>query len=179
MQFLFLIGSTRDGRKSIHAGEFLQQKFEEAGHEIEFFDLKKKKIPFLNNRTYADEGEVPENAQLLSEKVEETDCLIIITPEYNHSIPGVLKNALDHLYPEYDDKPFAYVTTSAGGFGGVRSLSHLHDITLAVNGQPGPSLQISSIGKVFDEDGELQDEDYYRRSEDFIAEVEAHVEKFN
>ena len=179
MHFLFLIGSTRDDRKTIHAGAFLQEKFEEEGHDIDFFDLKEKEIPFLNNRTYSDEGDAPENAQILSQEVKETDCLVIITPEYNHSIPGVLKNALDHLYPEYEDKPFAYVTTSAGGFGGVRSLSHLHDITLAVNGQPGPSLQVSSIRDVFDEDGELQDEDYHRRSEDFIDQVESHVEKFN
>lgn len=178
MEFLFLIGSTRDGRKTVHAAEFLQQKFEEEDHSIEFFDLKEKEIPFLNNRTYTDEGEAPENAQLLSQKVEETDCLVILSPEYNHSIPGVLKNALDHLYPEYDDKPFAYVTTSAGGFGGVRGLSHLHDFTLAVGGQPGPSLQISKITQVFNEDGELLNEDYHRRSEDFIEQVEEHVNKF-
>lgn len=179
MQFLFLIGSTRDDRKTIHAADFLQEKFEEEGHDIDFFDLKEKEIPFLNTRTYSDEGEAPENAQLLSQEVKETDCLVIITPEYNHSIPGVLKNALDHLYPEYDGKPFAYVTTSAGGFGGVRSLSHLHDFTLAVGGHPGPSLQISKITQVFNEDGELLDGDYHRRSEDFIDQVEEHVRKFD
>lgn len=179
MHFLLLVGSTRDGRKSIHAAEYMEERLSEAGHESELFDLKERSIPFLNNRTYADDGEAPENAQLLSEKVKETDCLVILTPEYNHSIPGVLKNALDHLYPEYDDKPFAYVTTSAGGFGGVRALSHLHDITLAVGGHPGPSLQISNIGDVFSEDGELRDESYESRIGDFIGDTEEFVSKFD
>ncbi|MFT4892595.1 MAG: NAD(P)H-dependent FMN reductase [Candidatus Nanohaloarchaea archaeon] len=179
MDFLLLIGSTRDGRKSIHAGEFLESKLEEAGHSPEIFDLKEKEIPFLNNRTYADEGEAPENAQLLSEKVQETDCIIIITPEYNHSIPGVLKNAIDHLYPEYDDKPFAFVTTSAGGFGGVRGLQHLHDIVLEIGGFPGSNLPVSNINDVFSEDGELEDESYHSRVERYIEDVEEHVEKIN
>ena len=179
MHFLLLIGSTRDGRKTVHAAEFLEEKLKEAGHQPEIFDLKEKEIPFLNNRTYSDEGEAPENAKLLSEKIRETDCLVIITPEYNHSIPGVLKNALDHLYPEYDNKPFSYITTSAGGFGGVRGLSHLHDITLAVNGKPGPNLPISGIRDVFSEDGELQDKSYHSRVEDYIKDVEEHVEELN
>lgn len=178
MHFLFIIGSTREGRKSIHAAEFLQEKFEDEGHEVDFFDLKEKEIPSLNNRTYADEGEAPENAQLLSQEVEETDCIVIITPEYNHSIPGVLKNALDHLYPEYDDKPFAYATTSAGGFGGVRGLSHLHDFTLAVGGHPGPSIQFSNITDVFSGEGELKDEGYESRTEDFVQDAADHAEKF-
>jgi NAD(P)H-dependent FMN reductase len=179
MDFLLLIGSTRDGRKTIHAGEFLESKLEEAGHSPEIFDLKEKEIPFLNNRTYADEGEAPENAKLLSEKVKETDCLIILTPEYNHSIPGVLKNALDHLYPEYDDKPFAFVTTSGGGFGGVRGLQHLHDIVLEVGGFPGPNLPVSNINDVFSEEGDLKDENYHSRVERYIEDVEEHVEKLS
>lgn len=179
MDFLLLIGSTRDGRRTIHAGEFLESKLAEAGHEPEIFDLKEKEIPFLNNRTYAGEGEAPENAQLLSEKVRQTDCLIIITPEYNHSIPGVLKNAIDHLYPEYDDKPIASVTTSAGGFGGVRGLQHLHDIVLELGGFPGPNLPVSSIRDVFSEDGELKDENFHGRVEEYIVKLEEHVEKIN
>lgn len=179
MHLLLLIGSTRDGRKTVHAAEFLQEKLQESGHEPEIFDLKEKEIPFLNNRTYADKGEAPENAQLLSEKVKETDCLIILTPEYNHSIPGVLKNALDHLYPEYEDKPFAYVTTSAGGFGGVRGLQHLHDITLELGGFPGPNLPVSNIRNVFSEEGRLQDESYHSRVESYIEDIEEHVNKIN
>ncbi|MFB6209542.1 MAG: NADPH-dependent FMN reductase [Candidatus Nanohaloarchaea archaeon] len=178
-EFLVIVGASRDGRKTVHAAEFLRQILTEKGEKVEFFDLKKKQIPFLNSRTYTDPGEAPENAQLLSEKVKEADCVVIVTPEYNHSIPGVLKNAIDHLYPEYDDKPFAYVTTSAGGFGGVRGLSHLHDITIAIGGHPGPSLNVSRIGEVFGEEGELKDEDYRERFKDFVDKMKEHAEKMD
>lgn len=179
MEFLVIVGSTREGRKTVHAAETLKEFIEEEDHSPELFDLAEKQIPFLNSRTYTDPGEAPENAQLLSEKVKESDCIIIVSPEYNHSIPGVLKNALDHLYPEYDDKPFAYLTTSGGGFGGVRGLSHLHDITLALGGHPGPSLNISRIGTVFNEEGDLVDDDYIDRFEDFVDRAVKHAEKLS
>lgn len=179
MHFLILIGTAREGRKTIRPANAVKRKFVEAGHDKEIFDLKEKEIPPLGNRTYVDDEEpVPEDIQELSDMVDETDCLVIASPEYNHSIPGVLKNALDYLYPEYDDLPFAYVTDSAGGFGGIRAVSHLHDITLAVGGLPGPSLPISNVGDVFDEDGEIVDESYHARIEGFVDDSVEHVEKF-
>ena len=175
MKALFVIGSTREGRASDNAAEYIAERLESKGHEAELFDLRQKQFPFLNDRTYADGEKAPEPAEELSEKVTETDCLVMVTPEYNHSIPGVLKNALDHLYPEYDGKAFAYVTTSSGGFGGVRALSHLHDITLAFNARPGPDLPVSNIGDVFGENGRLLDDSYKDRIDSFIKDIEDFV----
>lgn len=176
MHFLVVVGSTREGRKTIHAAEYAAKTIEKEGHEAELFDLKEKDIPFMKERRrYLDE--VPEDVEEFGQKVEDTDCLVIVCPEYNHSIPGVLKNALDYLYPEYNDKPFSYITTSAGGFGGVRGLSHLHDFTLAVGGIPGPNLPISSINSVFDSDGELQDSDYKDRFADYVEDIIEHSRK--
>jgi len=180
MDFLILVGTTREGRKTIRPARTVKNKFKEAGHNVEFFDLKEKEIPELGNRTYKeDEEPVPEDIQDLSRKVKQTDCLVIVTPEYNHSIPGVLKNALDYLYPEYEDLPFAYVTDSAGGFGGVRAVSHLHDITLELGGLPGPSIQISNVGEVIGPEGEIIDESYHERIERFVENVVEKVEKFS
>lgn len=179
MNPLIVIGSTREKRRTADAAYLVREVFKEKGHEPEIFDLKEKEIPFLGNRPYVDSEEpAPEDIQDFSKKVEETDCLIIISPEYNHSIPGVLKNALDFLYPEYNDKPFAYVTTSAGGFGGIRALDHLQDITLALGGFPGPSLQVSKLGQKF-EDGKLVEEEFEGKVRDFVEETEEHVEKIN
>lgn len=178
MDFLILVGTTRDGRKTIRSARAVRQKFEDKGHKVEFFDLKEKDIPYLGNRSYRDnEQPTPEDIQDLSNKVKETDCLVIVTPEYNHSIPGVLKNTLDFLYPEYENLPFVYVTDSAGGFGGVRAVSHLQDITLALGGFPGPSLQIANVGEVIGEEGEIIDESYHDRLEKFVKKSEKHVEK--
>jgi NAD(P)H-dependent FMN reductase len=179
MEFLILVGTAREGRKTIRPARAAEQKFIDSGHSVEFFDLKHKDIPPLGNRTYVEEEEpVPEDIQELSQEVEETDCLVIVSPEYNNSIPGVLKNALDYLYPEYDDLPFAYVTDSAGGFGGVRAISHLHDITLELGGLPGPSLPVSNVGEVLGEQGEIIEESYEGKIERFVDDTVEHVEKF-
>ena len=178
MDLLILVGTVREGRKSIRAARAAEQKFQDSGHNVDFFDLKEKEIPFLGNRSYKDDEEpVPDDIRELSQKMNETDGLVIVTPEYNHSIPGALKNALDFLYPEYDDLPFAYVTVSAGGFGGVRALSHLHDITLALGGFPGPSIQVSNVGNVLDEDGEILEEGLERRFDGFVEDIEEYGQK--
>ncbi|MFB6145235.1 MAG: NADPH-dependent FMN reductase [Candidatus Nanohaloarchaea archaeon] len=177
MHFLIVVGSTREGRQTGHAARAVKKMFDRE-HETELFDLKEKNIPFLGSRTYTDEGEPPEDIREFSEKVRGTDCVVIVSPEYNHSIPGVLKNALDYLYPEYDDKPFCYVTTSGGGFGGVRALSHLHDITLALGGHPGPNLPISNVGDAFDDKGKIMDEEYRRRLKDYVEDSAEHAERF-
>jgi len=176
MKTLVIIGSTRENRRTADAAKLVNEEINKQGHKSEIFDLKQKEIPFLGNRSYTDEEPTPPDIEQLSKKVEETDCVIIAAPEYNHSIPGVLKNALDYLYPEYEDKPFAYITTSAGGFGGIRALDHLQDITLALKGYPGPSLQVSNIRDKF-EDGELTDQEYRQKVQHFIQETEKHISK--
>ena len=177
MNTLIIEGTAREGRKSIHAARFLEEKLQNSGHKTFLYDVKQKNIPPLGNRPYKDDEEpVPEDIKELSREVVEADLVVIVTPEYNHSIPGVLKNAMDYLYPEYDGKPFGYITVSGGGFGGVRAQSHLHDITLAVGGRPGPSMPVSRVGSVFDDEGDLQDESYDERFENFVEKLEDFVD---
>ncbi len=177
MKFLVIVGTAREGRNSIYPARKAEETFREKGHETAFYDLKKKNIPPLGNRTYMDEGPVPEDVQELSKEVKSSDGLVIVTPEYNHSIPGVLKNAMDYLYPEYDEKPFSFITVSGGGFGGVRALNHLHDIALEFNGFIGPSMPISNAGKVFSNEGELQEDKYRERFEEFVEDATEFVER--
>lgn len=178
MKVLNIIGTAREGRKSIYAAERVCEAFEQDGHDSEIFDLKEKDFPPIGNRTYIeDESPVPEDAQELSEKVQESDLIVITTPEYNHSFPGILKTAMDYLYTEYEDKPFAFVTVSAGGFGGVRALSHLHDVVIEFGGFIGPNLPISRVSSVFDDEGNLKDESYEDRISGFVDDTESFVEK--
>lgn len=176
LDFLVIEGTVREGRKSIQVARHIVKTFEENGYEAELFDIAKKDIPLLEKRRYKD-GDHPEDVEEFGQKVEEADGLVIVTPEYNHTIPGALKNLVDYLYPEYDDKPFSYVTVSAGGFGGVHALEDLESLTVTLGGIPGPSLPVSSVGEVF-KNGELVDEDYRNRFEDFVESAAAHVEKF-
>ncbi|MFB6203444.1 MAG: NADPH-dependent FMN reductase [Candidatus Nanohaloarchaea archaeon] len=177
MKFLVLVGTVREGRKSVHAAREVCRAFSSRDHETRLFDLKEHDMPFLKNRRHRADDPDPE-VEEFGQAVEDSDAIVIVSPEYNHSIPGVLKNALDHLYPEYDDMPFSYVTVSGGGFGGVRSQSHLHDVTLALGGHPGPDLAVSNVSDVFSEDGKLLDEDYRERIDGFVERSGRHAEKF-
>lgn len=176
MDFLVVEGTVREGRKSIHAARYITNILDE-DHDAELFDPAQREIPFLGNRRYKDEGETPAAVEEFGTKVEEADCLVIVTPEYNHSYPGSLKNLLDYMYPEYDDKPFSYITVSAGGFGGVRALEDIQSLTLALGGIPGPSLPVSRAGEVFSEEGELIDSEYEQRFRDFADKAVEHAEK--
>ena len=179
MKFLIIVGTAREGRSSIYPARKVNQVIQERNHQTSFYDLKEKEIPPVGNRTYVDEGSVPEDIQELSEEVESADGVVIVVPEYNHSIPGILKTSLDYLYPEYDEKPFSFVTVSGGGFGGVRALNHLHDIILELGGFIGPDMPVSNAGEVFSDEGELLEEDYEESFQQFVEDSEDFVERMS
>ena len=152
MKLLIISGTARENSNTLKIAKILEEKFQEK-HETELFDLKEKEIPSLGNRTYKeDENPVPEDIKDFSRKVETADCLIIVSPEYNHSIPGALKTTLDYLWPEYKAKPFAYVGVSDENYGAVRALQDLEKITRILGGKCGPKLPIAKVSdKIHDE----------------------------
>lgn len=174
LTILVVEGTVRDGRNSIHPARYVTTRFQENGHDAELFDMKNYDIPLFTNRRDMTSDPLPD-VEVFGQKIENADAIVIVTPEYNHSIPGPLKNLLDYLYPEYEDKPFSYVTVSGGGFGGIRALSHLHDITLELNAHPGPDLPVSRVADVFDEDSTLLDDAYEDKFEEFVEQVVEHT----
>ncbi len=114
----------------------------------------------------------PPGLEEFSAKIRRADALVIVTPEYNNGYPGVLKNALDYLQPEYRRKPVGIVTVSAGGFGGVTCLAQLRLVVLGMGALPVPAaLPVSRVEESFAEDGTPLDQSYEKRAEKFIAEV--------
>jgi NAD(P)H-dependent FMN reductase len=92
--------------------------------EIEIVDLRDYPMPFFEEAMSP--GYVPAShpaAQAWAKTMARLDGYIFITAEYNHSISGVLKNALDHAYPEYSKKPAAFL--GYGGVGGARAVQQL------------------------------------------------------
>ncbi len=166
MKALLVTGTVREGNKSQKVAGEAFRHFSEVG-ESKVFDLCEKEIPLMEQRLTVDESP-PEDVEEFKELVDWSDVIILVTPEYNHSIPGALKNLIDYLYEEYQDKAFSYITVSAGGFGGVRAQSHLHDITLAVGGRPGPSLHVSNVNDHF---GEEVSDEYEERLRNFSEKV--------
>jgi len=105
-------------------------------------------------------------------KISRADSLIIVTPEYNNGYPGVLKNALDYLLPEYERKPVGIVTVSAGGFGGLNCLAQLRLVTLGMGAFPVPeNLSVSHVQDSFQEDGTPNEPAYEKRAKVFLDEV--------
>lgn len=168
MKALLVTGTVREGNKSQQVAKEALKSFSKSG-ESKLFDLCDKEIPLMEQRLSHDDSP-PGNVQEFKALVDWSDVIILVTPEYNHSIPGALKNLIDYLYEEYDNKAFSYITVSAGGFGGVRAQSHLNDITLAVGGRPGPSLHVSNVNEHFSE--EEVSEEYNKRLKNFSEKVE-------
>jgi NAD(P)H-dependent FMN reductase len=123
-------------------------------------------IPLYDGDLEAAEG-IPSAVQGLKKRIEETDGLLLVTPEYNNSIPGVFKNAIDWLSrPPADiakvfgNRPVGVIGASPGGFGTILAQNAWLPVlrTLGTRTWFGGRLQVSRAGNVFNAAGELTDE---------------------
>jgi NAD(P)H-dependent FMN reductase len=133
-----IVGSTREGRFSEHPAQWIQNLGSgQTELSFELVDLRDHSLPFLTDAqnpshkggTYED----PVVAQW-AQTIKKFDGYIVVTPEYNRSTSGVLKNALDHIYGEFAKKPVAFV--SYGSVGGARAVEQLR--LIAVEHQMAP-----------------------------------------
>ena len=123
-------------------------------------------------RAWLPQSYTPSSAKLRDSACGRAGSFIIVSPEYNNGYPGVLKNALDYLLPEYERKPVGIVTVSAGGFGGINCLAQLRLVTIGMGAFPIPeNLSVSHIHDSFQEDGTPNDPAYEKRAETFLDEV--------
>ena len=154
LTFSIIYGSVRTNRKGILAARFLEKKLIERNIKTHFIDPVEYQLPFLNKmyKEYSPET-APEVMEKLAGLFKGSDGFLIVTGEYNNSIPPALKNLLDHFQTEYFFKPSAIASYSAGAFGGVRSSVHLR-VILGDLGMPAISsiLPFPVIGSYFDKD---------------------------
>lgn len=129
------------------------------GMTIEPFDITT--IPFFN----ADlELTPPEPVQHFAQRIAAADAMLIVSPEYNYSVPGVLKNAIDWASRlqsrPLNEKPVAVMGASTGPWGTVRVQLHLRQIFVFVNMLPmqQPQVFINKAEEKFDAQGHLTDE---------------------
>ena len=127
---------------------------------LEVFDLSD--IPPFNQDLEAD---MPTKVKGFKTKIRESDAMLIATPEYNFSVPGVLKNAIDYASRPYgdnpfDDKPVAIMSASVGMLGGARAQYHLRQMFVFLNMHPinFPEVILTSASDKFDAEGNLLDE---------------------
>ncbi len=169
-----IYGSARRDRQGIKAARFMVRTLEERDHSVTLVDTQRFELPMLDlmYKEY-DASDAPPAMRDVSEILRAADGFVVVSAEYNHSVPAALKNLLDHFQAEYLYKPSAIVTYSAGPFGGVRALVNLRAI-LAELGTPSiPSaFPVSAVQKAFDDDGQAVDPAYSKRVVKFIDEYE-------
>ncbi|MBS3093364.1 NAD(P)H-dependent oxidoreductase [Candidatus Pacearchaeota archaeon] len=128
--------------------------------ELEVFDIKD--IPIYNQD---EEMNPPEIIKIFKEKIKNADAILFATPEYNYSIPGVLKNAIDWASRPYGDnswdgKPVAIMGASVAMTGTARAQYHLRQVFVYLNMFPlnRPEVMVPSAADKFDYEGNLNDE---------------------
>jgi NAD(P)H-dependent FMN reductase len=163
-----LLGTNRRDRKSEFAARWLFAQIQNrADIQTRLFDVANFNLP-QNDYGQAIKGQFPE----WRDAIINADGLVIVTPEYNHGYPGVLKAVLDLLLREYIHKAVAFVGVSAGPWGGTRVIEALvpmvRELGLAVT---FTDLNFPHVQKTFDESGNLLDPAFDKRAKDFLDEL--------
>ena len=163
-----LLGTNRRDRASEQVAKWVLTKMQERDDiEPVYFDVSDFALP---NDHYGTEisGDFPE----WRDAIVKADGLVLVTPEYNHGYPGVMKSALDLLLKEYIHKAVAFVSVSAGPWGGTRVCEALlpvvRELGLAVT---FTDLQFPSVRSKFDDVGNLLDPAYEKRVTGFLDEL--------
>lgn len=120
-----IIGSTRPGRNGEAVARWvLEQSAQRTDAEFELVDLADYNLPLLDEAVPASLSQYAnEHTQKWADKIASFDGYVFVTPEYNHSTSGALKNAIDFIYAEWNNKAASFV--SYGSAGGARAVEHL------------------------------------------------------
>jgi NAD(P)H-dependent FMN reductase len=155
-----IIGSTREGRVTDRLATWVAEEVKKhAEHEI--IDLKDYPLPFFDEAIsprYNPERTPSEAAQKWLNKIAEFDAYVLLTPEYNRATSGVLKNALDFVAYEMEQKPVALI--GHGTTGGAQAVGNLRNALPGVGAVTIPQAIYFShrVGEVISEDGLLHEE---------------------
>jgi NAD(P)H-dependent FMN reductase len=129
LKIAIILGSTRPGRNGKAVADWVAEKAStRTAAQYELVDLADHPLPHIDEALPPSMGQYAgEHTKAWAEKIGSYDGYIFVTPEYNHSTSGVLKNAIDYLYAEWNNKAAAFV--SYGSVGGARAIEHLRAIT--------------------------------------------------
>lgn len=164
-----LLGTNRDGRQSENAAKLLLTHTKKRENiETKLFDVREFAFP-QDDYGQAVKDQFPE----WKDAIIKADGLVIVSPEYNHGYPGVLKTLLDTLYDEYARKAVGIVSVSMGPWGGVRMIENLLPVVRELGLIPAhKDLQFPRVQDVFDEQGNLKDKAFEKRIASFLDELE-------
>ena len=155
-----IIGSARDERQGERVARWLTDEIANtpAADEmfIEVIDLRDWPLPFFNEHPAS--GRLDDTlVGAWMRKVAEADAYLIVTPEFNHSFPAALKNALDYGFKSWRDKPVAFVGYGGDVVGGARAVEQLRLVAIELQMAPiRNAIYLPGVRSQFDERGELR-----------------------
>lgn len=151
-----ILGTVREGNRSRWVAEFVVDLLRRRGHVTRLVDPDALPFGNLRRREWEMDPQPPE-VRAFVEEMAQADGFVLVAPEYNYGYPGTLKNLLDHLYDEWNRKPFALV--GVGGMsGGLRMLDQLRQVVTGLGAVPVPAhVPVASVAKEFGPEGPLLD----------------------
>jgi NAD(P)H-dependent FMN reductase len=125
IKIAIILGSTRPGRNGEAVARWVYEIAKKRiDAEFEFVDIKDFNLPLLDEPIPPSQGQYSkEHTEVWSAKIDSFDGYVFVTAEYNHGIPGALKNGIDYLYKEWNNKAAGFV--GYGSAGGVRAVEQL------------------------------------------------------
>ncbi|GFN99239.1 NADPH-dependent fmn reductase [Plakobranchus ocellatus] len=157
LRVVLFLGSTREGRLGLRVSKFMRGQLEKRNYEVDVFDPVELKFPLLEKAIhhYSDRSAIPDWMLKCEAKVKAADAFLVVSAEYNHSIPPALSNMMDHFGGSlFAYKPSGIVVYSPGIYGGMRAAMQLRSFlselgTLSVSNIFG----IPEVHKALDEGG--------------------------
>jgi NAD(P)H-dependent FMN reductase len=152
-----IVASTRPGRVGAQVGDwFARVAGEHGGFEVRLVDLAELDLPMLDEPDAAVDRQPyrHHHTREWSAITAAADAFVFVTPEYNRSYGAPLKNALDYLYYEWNDKPAGFVSYGMTS-GGVRAVQALQPVVTALKMLPVPETVVIRLREALDGDGRL------------------------
>ena len=167
-RILVVAGSIRSGAFSASTADAAMQELARQGADVTRVSLADYPLPIMDQDLERENG-VPQNAVRLARQIAAHDGLLIASPEYNASIPPLLKNALDwvsrvrrldgHAFQAFAGKVAALCSSSDGNFAGIRCLYHLRAVLMACRVEViTPQCSVARAAGAFDESGQFREE---------------------
>jgi len=173
-----ILGSVRRDRVGVRVAQYVVRELGVREHAVTLVDPVEYRLPLLD-RMYKEHatGEAPEMLEKLAGILRQAEGYVIVSGEYNHSIPPAMSNLLDHFLEEYFFKPSAIVCYSQGAFGGVRAAMQLRAMLAELGMSSIPSiLPFPKVQDLLDEAGNLKQEMAGKSVSRFVSELEWYAE---
>lgn len=171
LKITIFYGCVRIGRQSVRAARSVEKALTATGKaEVTLIDLKHHHLPVMEQRL-KDMENPPQNLLDISKSLAEADGILFITPEYNNSYSGALKNGVDYFVKEWHHKPIGVVCASDGRQGGINASNLLQLLILAIDAYPMPrKLLFPQVQNNVDEEGNALNELTTKQINTFITE---------